>query len=134
MSSIIVFGTKLDCIDEYTKPDPDNFYGDSKLQAERGIEKLQDDKFKVAMIRPPMVYGEKTKGNYPKLAKIANNNHKLIQVKVFNPIINIIVKISFVNKIFDDFYYAKEFSNFQYKYQIFGFEESIRLTEKNSSD
>ena len=34
MSSIIVFGSKNDCICETTEPCPDNFYGDSKKQAE----------------------------------------------------------------------------------------------------
>ena len=71
MSSIIVYGTKNEVIDENTKPDPDNFYGDSKLQAELGLKSLEADDFKVAIIRPPMIYGKGSKGNYPKLAKLA---------------------------------------------------------------
>src|SRR5699024_2815499 len=71
MSSIIVYGTKNELIDENTKPDPDNFYGESKLQAEQGIVPLQDENFNVAIIRPPMIYGKGSKGNYPKLAKLA---------------------------------------------------------------
>ncbi|MFV8813824.1 NAD-dependent epimerase/dehydratase family protein [Aerococcus urinaeequi] len=71
LSSIIVFGTKKECIDENTIPDPDNFYGDSKLQAEQRLEKLDDESFKVAIIRPPMIYGKGTKGNYPRLSKLA---------------------------------------------------------------
>lgn len=71
MSSAIVFGSKNSCIDENTIPEPDNFYGDSKLKADEGIHKLQDDTFNVVSIRPPMIYGKGSKGNYPKLAKLA---------------------------------------------------------------
>ncbi|MGX7099275.1 NAD-dependent epimerase/dehydratase family protein [Globicatella sanguinis] len=71
MSSMIVFGTKNSKITKDTKPNPDNFYGDSKLQAENGILPLQSEDFNVAIIRPPMVYGKGSKGNYPKLAKLA---------------------------------------------------------------
>lgn len=71
MSSIIVYGDQYEVIDENTKPSPANFYGDSKLQAENGIKKLESEDFKVVIIRPPMVYGKGSKGNYPKLAKFA---------------------------------------------------------------
>jgi nucleoside-diphosphate-sugar epimerase len=71
MSSIIVYGSAVTVIDEHTKPNPDNFYGHSKLQAERGLAPLQDEQFQIAVVRPPMIYGEGSKGNYPKLAKAA---------------------------------------------------------------
>lgn len=71
MSSIIVYGTQNEFIDENTQPNPDNFYGESKLQAEKGILPLQDDSFHVAIIRPPMIYGKGSKGNYPLLSKLA---------------------------------------------------------------
>lgn len=71
MSSIIVFGSKNECITFLTTPKPDNFYGDSKLQADIGIHKLCDDLFKVVSIRPPMIYGKGSKGNYPLLSKFA---------------------------------------------------------------
>jgi nucleoside-diphosphate-sugar epimerase len=72
MSSIIVYGdssSKKRVIDKTTTPTPSNFYGNSKLQAEKGIKSLDSENFKVAIIRPPMIYGKKSKGNYPKLAK-----------------------------------------------------------------
>ena len=71
MSSIIVYGTKTEFIEEDTKPNPDNFYGESKLQAEQGIIPLQDNNFNIAIIRPPMIYGKGSKGNYPLLSKLA---------------------------------------------------------------
>ncbi len=71
MSSMIVFGTKRSCVTKDTVPQPDNFYGDSKLQADIKIHKLEDKSFKVVSIRPPMIYGKGSKGNYPILAKFA---------------------------------------------------------------
>jgi nucleoside-diphosphate-sugar epimerase len=74
MSSIIVYGdssSEKRVIDKYTVPTPSNFYGNSKLQAEEGIKPLESDSFKVVVIRPPMIYGKGSKGNYPKLAKLA---------------------------------------------------------------
>jgi nucleoside-diphosphate-sugar epimerase len=74
MSSIIVYGdssSKRRVIDKNTTPTPSNFYGNSKLQAEEGIKPLENNNFKVAIIRPPMIYGKGSKGNYSRLAKMA---------------------------------------------------------------
>ncbi|MBU3197737.1 NAD-dependent epimerase/dehydratase family protein [Clostridium estertheticum] len=76
MSSIIVYGDSSSInqkrvISRNTVPHPTNFYGNSKLQAEEGIMLLDDGKFKVVVLRPPMIYGKGSKGNYPKLAKMA---------------------------------------------------------------
>lgn len=71
MSSISVFGTKEAYITQTTIPLPQNAYGDSKLQADIQLLKLQSEKFNVAILRPPMVYGKGAKGNYPKLSKLA---------------------------------------------------------------
>ena len=75
MSSIIVYGSgeigKPRIITKDTPLTPDNFYGDSKKQAEIKISPLADDSFKVCIIRPPMIYGPNSKGNYPLLAKFA---------------------------------------------------------------
>lgn len=76
MSSIIVYGEsapygKTKIITKDTKPKPANFYGDSKLQAEIKLSPLQDDSFNLVIIRPPMIYGKGSKGNYPMLSKLA---------------------------------------------------------------
>lgn len=76
MSSMIIYGDdetigKDKIINENTIPKPKNFYGNSKLQAEEGIKKLEDTNFKVVIIRTPMVYGPNCKGNFQKLKKIA---------------------------------------------------------------
>ena len=76
MSSMIVYGDsapygKEKIITSSTVPSPSNFYGDSKLQADVAIRELADDTFKVIVLRPPMIYGKNSKGNYPLLAKMA---------------------------------------------------------------
>ena len=76
LSSMIVFGDsaalgKRKHITKDTTPCPAGVYGDSKLAAELGLQSLQEDCFQVAIVRPPMVYGKGSKGNYPKLSMIA---------------------------------------------------------------
>lgn len=76
MSSMIVYGEsapygKRKVIDATTIPQPANFYGDSKLQADVAIRELADDTYKVIVLRPPMIYGKGSKGNYRTLAKLA---------------------------------------------------------------
>ena len=74
MSSIIVYGDSSSSkrvIDRNTVPTPSNFYGNSKLQAEEGIKDLESDEFKIVVVRPPMIYGKGSKGNYPRLANMA---------------------------------------------------------------
>lgn len=72
MSSMIVYsGCREKMITENTKPQPLNFYGDSKWQADQRIQELQNDRFNVVILRPPMIYGKGSKGNYPELAKLA---------------------------------------------------------------
>ena len=54
-----------------TKPDPNDFYGDSKLQAENGLKQMDSPTFKVCILRPPMIYGPGNKGNLPRLGWLA---------------------------------------------------------------
>ena len=76
MSSIIVYGESAPIgvkkiITKDTLPKPQNAYGDSKLKAEDGIKVLNDQNFKVSIVRAPMIYGKSSKGNYRTLEKIA---------------------------------------------------------------
>jgi len=93
LSSIIVFSSNTGELNHHitssTTPNPINFYGDSKLQAETKIKTLETTAFKIAIIRPPMVYGKGSKGNYPKLSKLAtkvpffpkvDNNRSMIHI------------------------------------------------------
>lgn len=76
MSSSIVYGYsvpigKTKVITGDTPVSPTNCYGDSKVKAEKGISPLEDESFKIVILRPPMIYGKGCKGNYPLLSKIA---------------------------------------------------------------
>ena len=75
MSSQIVFhesqSLKAEVLTRETKPAPNGFYGDSKLQAENGLHELESEDFKVCILRPCMIYGPNAKGNFPRLAKLA---------------------------------------------------------------
>ena len=76
MSSAIVYGNsapigKTKIITADTPVSPSNCYGDSKVQAEKRLKLLEDENFKVVILRPPMIYGKGSKGNYPLLAKLA---------------------------------------------------------------
>ena len=76
MSSAIVYGDSADIgknkiITKDTPPSPANCYGDSKVKAEEGLLPMNDENFSVVVLRPPMIYGKGSKGNYPLLAKLA---------------------------------------------------------------
>ena len=76
MSSAIIYGDsapygKTKRITADTEPNPANFYGDSKWQADKGVRALSDENYTVTVLRPPMIYGKGSKGNYPTLAKMA---------------------------------------------------------------
>lgn len=76
MSSAIVYGEsapigKMKMITRNTPVSPANCYGDSKVKAENGLRKLEDENFKVVILRPPMIYGKDSKGNYPLMSKLA---------------------------------------------------------------
>lgn len=76
MSSIIVYGEsggigEKRMITKDTPLTPANFYGDSKVKAEEGLKPLANGEFRVAILRPPMIYGEGCKGNYRALEKFA---------------------------------------------------------------
>lgn len=75
MSSRIVYhaskSLKGDVTTMETVPNPNDFYGDSKLQAENKLKEIETPTFKVAILRPPMIYGPNGKGNFQRLAWLA---------------------------------------------------------------
>lgn len=76
MSSAIIYGDSAPYgvqkrITADTVPSPANFYGDSKWQADKGVREEADEQFIVTVLRPPMIYGKGSKGNYPTLSKMA---------------------------------------------------------------
>lgn len=73
LSSMSVYGMECGIINNFTNLKPKSNYGKSKLQAEELIKSLDDKRFRVAIIRPPMIYGKGCKGNYTRLANFAVN-------------------------------------------------------------
>lgn len=71
LSSMSVYGVLTGKITKNTTPNPKTNYGKSKYNADVKITKMMDEKFKVAILRPPMVYGKGCKGNYQLLRKFA---------------------------------------------------------------
>lgn len=71
LSSMAVYGSGITRISKDTIPRPDNYYGRTKLIAEEKLQELADDHFKVAIVRPPMVYGKDCPGNYNVLSRLA---------------------------------------------------------------
>ena len=76
LSTLAVYGLrapvgKIVTITKDTPLRPVDNYGISKMKAEEGLCALRDDGFRVAILRPPMIYGKGCKGNYQTLAKLA---------------------------------------------------------------
>ncbi|WP_041140168.1 NAD-dependent epimerase/dehydratase family protein [Beduini massiliensis] len=192
MSSIIVYGSGRIGEDRIITKDtpltPDNFYGDSKKQAELKIRPLEDRHFKIVIIRPPMIYGPKSKGNYLLLAKFAKktpifptldnkrsmlflgnlmefvklmidneesgiflpqndeyvsskklikevakiHQHRIIFIGIFNPLLKLLNKQVYINKVFSNLTISKELSTYKENYCRYSFKESIMLTEVDS--
>ena len=187
MSSRIVYhaskSLKGNVTQPETQPAPNDFYGDSKLQAENGLHELESDSFKVCILRPPMIYGLGNKGNLPRLGWLAtkvpafpawhnkrsmlhvNNlaefvkqiilremsgtffpqnadladtveivrhfakehNHKIWISRIFNPFVWLgSLFLPAIPKMFADSYYVPEMSQYEFDYQVVGFEESLK--------
>lgn len=175
-------------LDLKTECNPTSNYPKSKYEAELLLRNMADEKFKVAVVRPPIIYGEGCSGNYNLLRKIAlklpffpdlknrksmiyvgnlcelfrliidsradglflPQNRELVETKdlvakiakcngkkiYFSKLMAAAVKIfaPFVAKIakaFGNLYYTEKDSNaFDGAYQIYDFNTSVELTEK----
>lgn len=72
MSSVKVYGetSGAECFDEKSLCSPGDPYGQSKLAAETALQQLSDERFSVAVIRTPIVYGPGVKANILSLVKL----------------------------------------------------------------
>ncbi|MFD1385934.1 NAD-dependent epimerase/dehydratase family protein [Oceanobacillus oncorhynchi subsp. oncorhynchi] len=82
LSSMSVYGMDMGVIDKNTDLNPKSYYGKSKFEAEKGLCTLESPTFKVAILRPPLIYGKGCKGNYVRLSKLAHKT--LIFPKIAN--------------------------------------------------
>jgi len=72
MSSMSVYaGHGTGHITAGTPCKPGGYYGQSKLQADLALQQMDSERFRVAVLRPPMVFGKGCKGNFPRLVKLA---------------------------------------------------------------
>lgn len=71
LSTMAVYGQERGEINEQSSLKPKTFYGKSKLAAEQALQALQDERFIVSIVRPPMIYGPNCPGNYGLLRKLA---------------------------------------------------------------
>ena len=69
LSSMSVYGLLKGKVTKETAAFPNSAYGASKFLADNSILSMSDSSFKVAVLRPPMVYGKGCKGNYQQLRK-----------------------------------------------------------------
>ena len=71
LSTIKVYGDhSMDVVSEATLCNPTDDYGKSKWEAEKELNGLANENFKVSIIRPPLVYGKNVKGNLLSLSKL----------------------------------------------------------------
>ena len=73
MSTVKVYGEETNiAYDENSDCNPQDDYGKSKLKAEQELLKLEDDSFKVSIVRTPIVYGYGVKANIKSLINLVN--------------------------------------------------------------
>lgn len=107
MSSASVYGLsapvgKVVMITKDTPLTPVDNYGISKAKAEEGLRVLADETFKLAILRPPMIYGKGCKGNYRTMAKLAHKLPVFPYVKNQRSMLYIENLAEFVRLILDD--------------------------------
>lgn len=73
MSTVKVYGEETNNVyKEDTLCKPEDEYGKSKLKAELELLKLEDENFKVSIVRTPIVYGYGVKANIKSLVSLVN--------------------------------------------------------------
>ena len=73
MSTVKVYGEETNSkYIENTVCNPEDDYGKSKLKAEQELQKLEDENFKISIIRTPIVYGYGVKANIKNLINLVN--------------------------------------------------------------
>lgn len=102
LSSMSVYGMDIGVITKETRPNPKTNYGKSKLQAEEQIVGLRDEKFKICVLRPPMVYGEGCKGNYNAIIKLVKKFPLFPRVNNKRSMVHIDNLVLFVKKAIDE--------------------------------
>ncbi|MBR6572916.1 MAG: NAD-dependent epimerase/dehydratase family protein [Clostridia bacterium] len=101
LSSMSVYGTDTGEITADTVPSPTSNYGKSKLEAEKLLSEIETDNFKIAMLRPPMVYGKDCRGNFQLMLKLIKKSPVFPYINNKRSMISINNLCSFVKLIID---------------------------------
>jgi UDP-glucose 4-epimerase len=107
MSTMAVYGEEGKIgqeviINSNTPVDPKTFYGVSKVEAETELNRLNDDKFRVVVLRPPMVYGPNCPGNYARLEKVAIKSPIFPMIENERSMLHIDMLCRYVKKYIDN--------------------------------
>ena len=102
MSTMSVYGKESGVITPATQPDPQNGYGQSKLEAEEAMHAMEDAHFRVAVLRPPMVYGKNCRGNFQTMKKLVEKSPVFPAVNNQRSMISIDNLCSFVRLAVDE--------------------------------
>lgn len=79
---------------------PVDNYGISKLEAEQGLQELACGSFRVAILRPPLIYGKGCTGNFRALEKMADrlpcfpkieNRRSMLYVENLNALVKLLI-------------------------------------------
>ena len=100
-SSMSVYGVVTGRITADTQPAPNTYYGRSKWEAEKQLAGLASDDFRIAVLRPPMIYGRGCRGNYPRLSALAQSLPLFPQVKNERSMLYIGTLCAFVEKLLE---------------------------------
>ena len=145
LSTMSVYGMTMGQITEETECTPITFYGKSKLAAERYLCEQRSDTFKVAVIRPPMIYGKACTGNYASqnsqyvntsdmVARIAESYGRSIWlVPGFEWIIGKLAgRVNIFSKVFGSLTYDRKLSFPEEvgEYEVVDFLESIKKSKE----
>ena len=101
LSSMSVYGMDTGVVTRETQPNPKSHYGKSKWEAEQAIATLQNDVFRICILRPPMVYGKGCKGNFNKVCALVEKLPLFPKVKNQRSMIYIDNLCSFVRHYVD---------------------------------
>jgi len=85
MSTVKVYGEETNIsYTENTNCNPEDNYGKSKLKSEKKLIKLENENFKVSIIRTPIIYGYGVKANIKSLVSLINKVPVLPFGKIHN--------------------------------------------------
>ena len=103
MSTMSVYGIDTGIITPETTPTPKSSYGRSKLEAEAALHALESDSFRVAILRPPMVYGKNSRGNFQAMKKLIEKSPIFPAVQNQRSMISINNLCAFIRLTIDEY-------------------------------